>query len=72
MLGVSPPTHKTWLPLIQKFLPDSWCDETLISDKAAKSDEALVPIHLWDNRSKMVYPQLTNRTLSGFRTLALI
>jgi hypothetical protein len=72
MLGVAPPTHKTWLPSIKKFLPDSWCDETLISDKAAKSDKAPVPIHLWDNRSKMVFPQLTDSALSGFRTLALI
>jgi hypothetical protein len=42
------PPGMTWLPALGKFLPDSWCDETIISDKAAKSDEDPVPHHLWD------------------------
>jgi hypothetical protein len=71
-LGIIPPLHQTWLPLIQSFFFDSWFDKTLISDKAAKADEAPVPIHLWNNRSKMMFPQLTDRALSGFQTLALI
>jgi hypothetical protein len=63
---------KTWLPSIGKFLPDSWCDENLISDKAAKADNSSVPIHLWDNRNQLVLPQLSDTSLQGFRKFALI
>jgi hypothetical protein len=69
---VAPFTGQTWLPALGKFLPDAWSDETLISDKAAKADEAPVPSHLWDNRCKLVLPQLTDSALAGFRKLALI
>jgi hypothetical protein len=62
---------QTWLPTIEKFLPDTWSDENLISDKAAKADTAPVPQHLWNNRCTLVLPQLTVRALNGFRLLAL-
>jgi hypothetical protein len=66
--SVSP--GQTWLPTLGKFLPDTWLDETIISDKAAKADDALqVPEHLWDNRSTLVLPQLTKASLAGFRKL---
>jgi hypothetical protein len=64
------PPGLTWLPELGKFLPDSWCDETLISDKAVKGDEAPVPEHLWDNRIQLVIPSASK--LKGFQTLALL
>jgi hypothetical protein len=63
---------KTWLASIGKFLPDSWSDESLISDKAAKADGSSVPVHLRDKRSTLVLLQLNKPALAGFRLLALI
>jgi hypothetical protein len=64
------PPGMTWLPALGKFLPDSWCDESLISDKAVKADEDPVPEHLWSNRISLVIPSAIN--LKGFQTLALV
>jgi hypothetical protein len=68
--SVSP--GQTWLPTLGKFLPDTWLDETVISNKAAKSDDDQVPEHLWDNRATLVLPQLNKAALTGFRKFALI
>ena len=38
------------LPLIGKYLVHSWVDNSLITEKAGKSDDAGVPMHLWDQR----------------------
>jgi hypothetical protein len=64
------PPGMTWLPELGKFLPDTWCDESLISDKAVKADADPVPEHLWTNRTTLVIPSATNST--GFQTLALL
>jgi hypothetical protein len=48
--------HTTWLPRIQKFLPHSWVDSNLVTDKAVKRDDAGVPTHLWDKRCTLVLP----------------
>ena len=32
------------------WLPLSWIDSTLVTDKAVKTDKASVPVHLWDQR----------------------
>jgi hypothetical protein len=42
------------LPLIGRFLPHSWVDVSLITEKAGKADDAGVPIHLWDQRISLV------------------
>jgi hypothetical protein len=63
---------QTWLPSLKMFLPDSWSDESLISDKAAKSDEAAVPVHLWDRRITLLFPHLDAAALAGFRRLGLL
>jgi hypothetical protein len=68
----SAPSGKTWLPTIGKFVPSSWLDETVISDKASKSDDAQVPAHLWDNHITLVLPQIHKEALAGFRSLALL
>jgi hypothetical protein len=48
----------SWLHRIQKFLPHSWIDSALVTDKAAKRDDAGVPTHLWDRRCSLVFPHL--------------
>ena len=50
------PCDRTWLPLIQRFLPHSWVDSSLVTEKAAKRDDARVPTHLWDQRCSLVIP----------------
>ena len=64
------PPRMTWLPELGKFLPDTWCDESLISAKAVKSDDDPVPEHLWTNRITLVIPSATNS--KGFQLLALL
>jgi hypothetical protein len=49
---------KTWLPALQKFLPNSWIDSSVVTSKAAKRDDALAPTQLWDARSVLVLPHL--------------
>jgi hypothetical protein len=63
------PPVMTWLPELGKFLPDTWCDESLILDKAAKANDEPVPEHLWANRIRLVIPSATR--LKGFQMLAL-
>jgi hypothetical protein len=50
-----------WFESIRKMLPGTWIDETLVTDKAAKSDTAGVPCHLWDQRILLIWPHLTGR-----------
>jgi hypothetical protein len=54
-----PASDRSWLPRIQRFLPHSWVDDELITDKAAKRDDAGVPVHLWDKRCSLVLPHVT-------------
>ena len=64
------PPGMSWLPALGKFLPDSWCDDSNIADKAVKADDDSVPTHLWNQRIELVIPTATNQR--GFHTLALI
>jgi hypothetical protein len=50
---------RSWLTTIKKFLPHSWVDSALVTDKAAKRDDAGVPVHLWDQRCTLVLPHCT-------------
>jgi hypothetical protein len=52
---VSEAASSTWLPSIQKFLPNSWIDESTISAKAAKNDDSSVPTAMWDQRITLVF-----------------
>jgi hypothetical protein len=45
----------TWLPSLQKFLPNSWIDESTISAKAAKNDDSAVPTAMWDQRITLLF-----------------
>jgi hypothetical protein len=64
------PPGMTWLPELGKFLPDTWVDESVISEKAVKGDTDPVPEHLWSNRIQLVIP--TASQLKGFQTFALM
>ena len=44
----------TWLPTLNAWLPPSWIDETLVTEKAVKVDDSDVPTHLWDLRISLV------------------
>ena len=64
------PPGMTWLPALGKFLPDSWCDDSNIADKAVKADDDAVPVHFWNKRIELVLPLATNQR--GFHVLALV
>jgi hypothetical protein len=57
--AAAPSCHRSWLPTIQKFLPHSWVDLALVTDKAAKSNNAGVPVHLWDHQCSLVLSHCT-------------
>jgi hypothetical protein len=46
----------TWLPGVEKFLPHSWVDESVITDKAVKHDDTDVHTEMWDWRITLLYP----------------
>jgi len=46
----------TWLPTLKMMLPHSWIDQDMVTDKAAKRDDAEVHITLWDRRITLVLP----------------
>ena len=56
-----PRPAEVWFESIQAALPGSWIDATLVTDKAAKSDKAGVPKHLWDQRILLIWPHLNGR-----------
>ena len=57
----------TFLPAIGRPLPHSWIDDDLVSDKAAKGDDAQVHSQLWDKRITLVFPRVTPAILLTFR-----
>ena len=38
----------TWLPALNAWLPPTWIDESLVTEKAVKVDASDIPIHLWN------------------------
>jgi hypothetical protein len=54
----------TYLPSLERYLPHSWADRSLVSTKAAKSDDTAVAFVTWKQRillviSPRVDPHLT-------------
>jgi hypothetical protein len=49
-------SDSTWLPAVERFLPHTWVDASLVTDKAVKHDNADAPTHLWDARCALVCP----------------
>jgi hypothetical protein len=64
------PPGLSWLPALEKFLPDSWCDDSKIADKAVKADDDVVPEHVWHKHIELAISSATNQR--GFQLLALI
>jgi hypothetical protein len=64
------PKH-SWLPSLKCFLPGSWADPALISAKAAKADNAKVPVSMWNDRITLIFPEWTIEKLDGLRRLIL-
>jgi hypothetical protein len=54
----TPLDDQSWIPALQRFLPHSWIDPSLITTKAIKSDNASGPSHLWDLRLTLLFPPL--------------
>jgi hypothetical protein len=46
----------TYLPLLERWLPHTWADATLITNKASKADDAEVAFSIWDQRILLVIP----------------
>jgi hypothetical protein len=63
------PEDGVWLPLIHKWLPGTWADVD-ISERAVKSDNAVVDIRPWHLRISLVLP-CQPRTLDIFSRLAM-
>ena len=61
----------TYFPSIQKSLPRDWCDLNIsLSQKATKSDDAIVPKQLWNNRIIKIFP-LASKLLEPLRKVLL-
>ena len=44
----------TWLPALNVWLPPTWIDDSLVTEKAVKVDDSDIPTHLWDLRISLV------------------
>jgi hypothetical protein len=44
----------TYIPSLERYLPHSWADPSLVSTKAAKSDDAAVAFATWNQRILLV------------------
>jgi hypothetical protein len=42
--------------LLKRWIPHTWADATLITDKASKADDAEVAFTIWDQRILLVIP----------------
>ena len=60
-----------FLPELNRSLPPLWSRVEAVTDKAAKADDALVPLHMWDNRVVPLFSSFTPRVLALFRDLVM-
>ena len=73
-----PSSRHTWLPdyalsnvgVLQRSLPHDWVDPALVVHKAAKSDGANVPTHLWSSRITLLLGG-SQASLDTLRSFAL-
>lgn len=61
-----------WMESIQKWMPYKWFNEDSSAQGVAKNDDADIPIHYWNNRIYVLYPQCDNSTCDSFRKLLWI
>jgi hypothetical protein len=59
----------TWLPMTGKRLPHSWANPSSVSDKAVKSDDAVITFEMWDKRVNLVLPW-SHPNMAALRALA--
>jgi hypothetical protein len=52
----NPIKSNTYLPELDAILSHAWIDESKVTDKAVKSDDAEAPVHLWDARITLPIP----------------
>ena len=45
-----PDGEAVFVPQLNRYLPQDWCSVENIEEKAAKADDASVPLHLWNKR----------------------
>lgn len=62
---------RSWLPLIQRWLPHSWIATEVITPGAAKRDDASIPVHLWNQRLQLLYPGVLDHHLNVLRSWLL-
>jgi hypothetical protein len=62
-------TGATYLPELDRFLPHSWIDQALVSDKAVKADDSEIHHRMWDARITLVLPWVTAASLAQFRPI---
>jgi hypothetical protein len=46
----------TYLLLLNRWLPRTWADATLVTNKASKADDTEVAFTIWDQRILLVIP----------------
>ena len=61
-----------WIGSFEKLLPSSWVQQGVISDKAAKANDAKIHTGLWDQRVTRVMPAVAERDLEFVRHLCSI
>jgi hypothetical protein len=55
-LAPLPSLQRSWIPELGRFLDHKWIDQSLITIKAIKHDNAAAPSHLWDARLTGLFP----------------
>ena len=50
------PATRTWLPSVDRFLPHTWINDSFVTAKATKRDDAAPPTELWDQRIRLICP----------------
>jgi hypothetical protein len=56
-----------WIPAIGRYLSHTWIGNNQVFDKAAKCDDALLAIDMWNKHLLLLYPQATTASLETLR-----
>jgi hypothetical protein len=62
---------QSWIPALGCFLAHDWIDDSLVTAKAVKHDNATTPSQLWDARLIQIFPHCAS-ALTVLRTRLLI
>ena len=64
-LPLPTPEPPTYFPYLDRSVTHDWIDSSLVTDKAAKTDDAEIPVHLWNQRTTL----LLNITIASLNAL---